>query len=212
MTVVGRPVDRVEGRDKVTGATRYAADTPVPGITFAALVQSEIAHGEVTAESMAAAAAAAVAAPGVLHVLTPLNCPPLQMLPEDLTWDLPLERRPPLSDLTVQHAGQHLALVVADTPENATYAASLMRFEYRVAAAQLSAAQVLAEPAPADEGAIRHGVYRPDHFVKLTDEKLQDARGSGCTCRGQRVRASSRSPSSSLPPGRTGTTPWRPRN
>lgn len=176
---VGRPVDRVEGRAKVTGATRYTADTPVAGVTYAALVQSEIAHGEVTAESVAAAAAAATAAPGVLYVLTPLNCPPLQVLPEDLTWDLPLERRPPLSDLSVQYVGQHMALVVADSPENAAQAAELMRFDYRSAPAQLTATQVLAEPVPADErgGLIRHGAYQPDHFVKLDDEKLQDRRG-----------------------------------
>ncbi len=172
-------VDRVEGRDKVTGATRYAADTATAGVTYAALVQSEIAHGEVTRESVAAAATAAAAAPGVLHVLTPLNCPPLHVLPEDLTWDLPLERRPPLSDLTVQHVGQHLALVVADSWENAAHAASLMRFEYRSTPAQLSADQVLAEPVPADraDGVVRHGTYRPDHFVKLDEEKLQDHRG-----------------------------------
>lgn len=184
-------VDRVEGRDKVTGATRYTADTSTAGVTYAAMVQSEIAHGEVTRESVAAAAMTAAAAPGVLHVLTPLNCPPLHILPEDLTWDLPLERRPPLSDLTVQHPGQHLALVVADSPENAAHAASLMRFEYRSAPAQLSAEQVLAEPTPADraDGVVRHGTYRPDHFVKLAEEKLQDHRGPAAEPDGIRVAA-----------------------
>ena len=48
-----------------------------------------------------------------LAVLTPLNCPPLQAPPRELTYDLPLERRPPLADLTVQHVGQHMAVVVA---------------------------------------------------------------------------------------------------
>lgn len=182
-------INRVEGRDKVTGATRYTADTPVVGVTYAALVQSGIAHGEVTADSVAAAADTASAAPGVLYVLTPLNCPPLHVLPDDLTWDLPLERRPPLSDLTVQHAGQHLALVVADSPENAVYAASLMNFEYRCTPAQSSVEQVLAEPVADDErgGLIRHGAYRPDHFVKLAEEKLQDRRGPAIAPTGVRV-------------------------
>jgi len=143
------------------------------------LVQSTIANGHVTAESMAAASAAAAAAPGVLHVLTPLNCPPLHVLPVDMTWDLPLERRPPLSDLSVQHVGQHLAVVIAETPEQAAEAASLMSFDYLGEPAQLSAADVLGRPVPADEkdGQIRHGTYRPDHFVKLDEEKLQDSRG-----------------------------------
>ena len=42
---VGRPLDRVEGRDKVTGAARYTADNHLPDMVHAVLVQSEIAHG-----------------------------------------------------------------------------------------------------------------------------------------------------------------------
>jgi xanthine dehydrogenase YagR molybdenum-binding subunit len=176
---VGRPVSRVDGPAKVTGTARYTADIPIDGVTYAALVQARIPHGRVTAESMAAAAARAGAAPGVLCVLTPLNCPALHPVPADMSWDLPLERRPPLADLSVQHVGQHLALVVADSIENATHAASLMDLDYDAEHAQLSAEQVLGEPAIADDadGVVRHGTYRPDHFVKLTDELLQDRRG-----------------------------------
>lgn len=190
-SAIGRPVDRVEGRDKVSGAARYAADTVLDGVVHAVLVQSGIAKGHVTSASMAAAADAAAAASGVLHVLTPLNCPPLHVLPVDMTWDLPLERRPPLSDLSVQHVGQHLAVVVAETPEQAAYAASLMRFDYLREPAQLSAADVLGQPVPADEkdGQIRHGTYRPDHFVKLDEEKLQDSRGPAEEPDGIRVAA-----------------------
>lgn len=187
----GRPVDRVEGRDKVTGAARYVADTAIAGLVHAVLVQSTIAKGRVTAESVTAAMAAAAAGPGVLHVLTPLNCPPLHVLPVDMTWDLPLERRPPLSDLTVQHVGQHLAVVIAETLEQATEAAALMRFDYLCEPAQLCAADVQGRPVPADEkdGQIRHGTYRPDHFVKLAQEKLQDSRGAADEPDGLRIAA-----------------------
>ncbi len=193
---IGRPVDRVEGRQKVTGAAGYAADTVIDGMVHAVLVQSTIAKGRVSAESMAAAAAAAEQAPGVLFVLTPLNCPPLHVLPVDMTWDLPLERRPPLSDLTVQHVGQHLALVVAGSLEEATHAASLMTFDYDTAPAQLTAADVLGAPAPADEkgGQIRYGSYQPDHFVKLDEEKLQDSRGPAEEPDGIRVASRFRTP------------------
>ncbi|GAY19431.1 xanthine dehydrogenase family protein molybdopterin-binding subunit [Mycobacterium sp. shizuoka-1] len=179
MTQVGRPVARVEGRDKVTGRARYTADTVVDGLTYAALVQSEEAHGVVTAESLRRSSARAAAAPGVLYVLTPLNCPALQPLPVDLTFDLPLERRPPLSDLTVQHVGQHMAVVVAQTPEDATYAASLFDLDYEVQPAATDIDAVLGAAPPPDEkdGQIRHGSYLPDHFVKLDEEKLQDHRG-----------------------------------
>ncbi|WP_197379217.1 xanthine dehydrogenase family protein molybdopterin-binding subunit [Mycolicibacterium mengxianglii] len=178
-TQIGASVDRVEGRDKVTGAASYTADASGDGMTYGVLVQSEVPHGVVTADSIRDSAARAAAVAGVLHVLTPLNCPVLQQPPQDMTDDLPIERRPPLSDLTVQHVGQHMALVVADTWETATYAASLFELRYERRDAQRSAHEVLDQPVPADElgGRIRHGSYRPDHFVKLEDEKLQDERG-----------------------------------
>lgn len=177
---IGLPISRVEGRDKVTGAARYAADSVVPGVVHAALVQTQIPHGRVVAESLAAVAQRAAAAPGVLCVLTPLNCPALQSLPRELTFDLPLERRPPLSDLAVQHVGQHLAVIVADTPEDAAFAASLIEPDYDESPAVLTARAALDQPGAPDEndGQIRHGTYRPDHFVRLIDEKLQDHRGA----------------------------------
>ncbi|KAB7756299.1 xanthine dehydrogenase family protein molybdopterin-binding subunit [Mycolicibacterium mucogenicum] len=175
---IGRPVNRVEGSDKVTGRARYAADTNLPDVQHAVMVQSTVSHGRVTRDSLIAATDRARSAPGVTGVLSPLNCPALHTLPADLTWDLPLERRPPLSDLTVQHRGQHLALVVADTLENAQYAASLMDLTYDELPALLTARDVLDGPSHEDSGPIvRSGVYQPDHFVKLEEEKLQDHRG-----------------------------------
>lgn len=178
--IVGTPMNRVEGIDKVTGHAVYTADVVVPGITYAVLVQSEIPHGTVTADSLRASTQRAVATPGVLHVLTPLNCPALHAPPRQMSDDLPLERRPPLSDLTVQHVGQHMAVVVADTLENATAAAASFDLAYETAPPQLSAREVLDGAAGAGDrgdGAVRHGVYQPDHFVKLDEEKLQDSRG-----------------------------------
>ena len=181
--IVGTPMNRVEGIEKVTGHATYTADVVVPGTTYAVLVQSEIPHGTVTADSLRASTERALAAPGVLHVLTPLNCPALHAPPRQMSDDLPLERRPPLSDLTVQHVGQHMALVIADTLENATAAAASFELDYETAPPQLSAREVLDDAAGAGDrdgegdGAVRHGVYQPDHFVKLEDEKLQDSRG-----------------------------------
>jgi xanthine dehydrogenase YagR molybdenum-binding subunit len=72
---IGASIDRVEGGDKVTGRAKYSADHEVPGVTYAVLVQSEIPHGRVLADSLAEKTREILAAPGVLHVLTPLNCP-----------------------------------------------------------------------------------------------------------------------------------------
>jgi xanthine dehydrogenase YagR molybdenum-binding subunit len=176
---IGASINRVEGQGKVTGRAKYSADHETPGVTYAVLVQSEIPHGRISADSLAKKTQQILAAPGVLHVLTPLNCPMLNVLPRDLTFDLPLERRPPLSDLTIQHVGQHVALVIADSPENASYAASLLELDYEPLPALLHFQDVFASVPEPDEknGQIRHGSYLPDHFVKLEEEKLQDARG-----------------------------------
>ncbi|SEB39676.1 xanthine dehydrogenase family protein molybdopterin-binding subunit [Terriglobus roseus] len=177
--LVGTDLNRVEGHGKVSGTALYTADYHLADLLHAVLVQSEIPSGRVTAASLETATQRTLAAPGVSFVLTPLNCPALQVLPRELTFDLPLERRPPLSDLTVQHVGQHLALVVADSFENATFAAAQFDVDYETSPALLSAKAVLEAPVAPDEhdGAVRHGSYLPDHFVKLVEEKLQDARG-----------------------------------
>jgi CO/xanthine dehydrogenase Mo-binding subunit len=138
-SAIGKAVDRVEGRDKVTGSARYAADFTFADLAYAVLVQSDVAHGRIDEPSLRASTAAAESAPGVLRVITPLNLPQLNVLPRDLTYDLPLERRPPLSDLAVHHVGQHVAVFVADTLENATYAASLFKLEYHVLEPMLDA-------------------------------------------------------------------------
>jgi xanthine dehydrogenase YagR molybdenum-binding subunit len=188
---IGASINRVEGKDKVTGRAKYSADHVVPDLAYAVLVQSEVPRGSVTFESLQRRAAEAALAPGVLHVLSPLNCPALQVLPRDLTFDLPLERRPPLSDLTVQHVGQHMAVVIANSLENATFAASLMDLEYETLPPLLNFESVLASTCAPDEkgGQIRHGSYLPDHFVKLEEEKLQDSRGALDEPHGVRVSA-----------------------
>ncbi len=102
--------------------------------------------------------------PGVLGVLTPMNCPRLNPPPADFSETWPVERRPPLSDLSVHHVGQHVAVVIADSFENATYAASQFTLDYRQVATD-------------DDAAVRSGSYWPDHWVEVADEKLQDRRG-----------------------------------
>ncbi len=43
--IIGKPVPRKEGRDKVTGAARYIDDMTVPGMLFGATVRSQIPRG-----------------------------------------------------------------------------------------------------------------------------------------------------------------------
>ncbi len=177
--MIGQSRNRVDGKDKVTGRVRFTSDTVVENVAYAALVQADIPHGDIAAAELQTAIAPALVSAGVLHVLHPGNCPPIKELPSDLTDDLPLERRPPLSDLTVQHFGQHMALVVAETMEQAIYAASLIRPRYRELTPVVSPqAVVVGSVVPStDVGQVRGGFYYPDHFVKLQEEKLQEVRG-----------------------------------
>ena len=68
---LGAPIDRVDGRLKVTGAAKYAAEYPVANVAHAVLVTSTIAKGRVRKLETSAAEKA----PGVIAILTPQNAP-----------------------------------------------------------------------------------------------------------------------------------------
>src|SRR5438270_13926662 len=74
---VGKPVVRVDGRAKVTGAAKYAADFTVPHLCHAVMVTSTIPKGRIGRIDTQAAASH----PGVLKVLTHQNTPKLPEKP-----------------------------------------------------------------------------------------------------------------------------------
>ena len=121
--VVGTPLDRVDGRLKVTGAATYPIDVTLPGLAHAALVQSTIISGRIRD----IAVDAAERAPGVLAVITHLNTPPLALAPVTAIGPQPL---PPFQSDAVLHYGQHVAMVVAETREQANAAATLIEVAY----------------------------------------------------------------------------------
>jgi len=125
-TIIGQPIDRTDGALKVTGAARYAGDFSLPDLCHAAIVQSTIASGRIVHLDTTRA----VHAPGVLLVMTHANAP---TLPEHGRAAV----NPPagrvlslLQDDEIHYNGQPIAVVVADTPERATYAASLVHATY----------------------------------------------------------------------------------
>ena len=128
--IIGAPVDRVDGPLKVTGAAPYPSDFTFPGLTHAVVVQSTIAAGAIRGID----AAEAEAAPGVLAVITHENAPALAEGPMT-----PLGPSPPfpLRDNRIVHRGQHVAVVVARTREQARAAARLVRIGYEETAAVL---------------------------------------------------------------------------
>jgi xanthine dehydrogenase YagR molybdenum-binding subunit len=125
---VGTPMSRVDGRLKVTGGARYAAEFQVSDVAYGVLVLSTIARGRITKIETTAAEKA----PGVLAVITHHNSGSVS-LPDDAKGSVdpevgqPLQ---PLQDDRVHYHGQPIAVVVADSFERATHAASLVRATY----------------------------------------------------------------------------------
>ena len=63
---IGRSVPRLESREKVTGRAEYTHTMRVPGMLYAKLFRSTVAHGRIKSVDVSAAKAL----PGVLHVVT----------------------------------------------------------------------------------------------------------------------------------------------
>ncbi|MGI3170929.1 xanthine dehydrogenase family protein molybdopterin-binding subunit [Pseudooceanicola sp. C21-150M6] len=121
----GQPMTRRDGIAKVTGTATYAADNRPEGLLHAVIATASIARGRVTALDTAAA----LAHPGVVHVMTPENRPPLSLDPDGKAYPFGFRTEALQSD-TVRYAGQPIALVVAETVEAATEGARLLNPRY----------------------------------------------------------------------------------
>jgi xanthine dehydrogenase YagR molybdenum-binding subunit len=127
MSAIGQPISRIDGRLKVTGGARYTADIPLAGAAHAAIVHSTIANGR----TVSIDTAAAEKAPGVLAVFTHRNMPRMNPTPKPWSHLHPHgQSYLPLQDEQIHYAGQPIALVVAETLDQATHTGTLIRVEY----------------------------------------------------------------------------------
>ena len=121
---------RVDGRAKVTGAARYAAEPHPDDLVYGVVVSSAIARGRITAMHLDAARAV----PGVLDILSHAHRPKtrkLDLFYKDMVAPAGSPFKPFFSS-AVLYSGQPVALVLAETFEAARYAASLVQVEYEV--------------------------------------------------------------------------------
>ena len=125
---IGQPTNRVDGRVKVTGEAKYAAEFNVPNLTYGYVVSSEIAKGKITKID----ASDALNLEGVLQVFTHENAPGTAWFDHSYSDETAPEGSPfrPLHSDKIRYSGQPVALVVAETFEIARYAALLVRVEY----------------------------------------------------------------------------------
>jgi xanthine dehydrogenase YagR molybdenum-binding subunit len=154
--IIGSPVARVDGHDKVTGAGHYAADFHQQGQAYAVIVGATVGLGRVASID----SAPVLEMPGVVAVLTHLNAPRLPYAPHKSFIDPGAgERLHVLQDDTVRFHGQPVAVVIADTPDQAERAALALHVRYE-------AATPVVDPHDASVAAIvpdAFGAERADH-------------------------------------------------
>ncbi|MCZ0999436.1 xanthine dehydrogenase family protein molybdopterin-binding subunit [Streptomyces mirabilis] len=123
---VGAPLSRVDGRLKVTGKARYAAEFDVDGVVHAVIVDASIGRGRITGVDTRDAEAH----PGVLRVIHHGNAPKLPYRDNPGSNNLPGRRLRVFQDDQVLFHGQPVAVVVATTLEAAQHGASLVKVRY----------------------------------------------------------------------------------
>jgi carbon-monoxide dehydrogenase large subunit len=149
---IGQPVRRVEDQRFLTGRGRYVDDLQLAHQAYGAVVASPHAHARVRGID----ASAALAAPGVLCVLTGADAlaanlggmPPLFM-PEDMGGPKGYRtRRPLLAADKVRYVGDRVAFVVAATSQQARDAAELVAVDYEPLPAVVGAEEAVKDGAP----------------------------------------------------------------
>jgi xanthine dehydrogenase YagR molybdenum-binding subunit len=132
---LGTQQSRIDGPEKVRGAARFAAEVPMEGLVYAACVHSTIARGRIAELDISAAETA----PGVVLVMTHRNAPKMALPPPIGLANLKAAGNnmlPVMQDPEIRWNGQAVALVLAETQEQADHAASLVKLRYEAVAAR----------------------------------------------------------------------------
>ena len=174
--LIGAPVSRLDGRFKVTGTATFAAEFPIAGMVYGAIAWSTIAKGRIRTLDTAAAEAA----PGVVLVMSYQNAP--KMAPTPIFNTSPKAAGPSslpiMQDPGIHWNGEAIAVVLAETQEQADYATSLIHAEYVTEPAVIRFDQaktnahapgsILGEPAQIESGEVDAVLAAAPHRVDLT--------------------------------------------
>lgn len=167
----GTGTPRIDGRAKVTGEARYAAEWPAPDLVYGVAVNSTIAKGRIVGFSLDEAHAV----PGVLRIVTHLNRPHMRsagLFYKDMTAPAGKPFRP-LFDDTVLYSGQPVALVLAETFEAAREAAGRVRVQYEVEEHDTNLVAALARARPPKK--MKAGFSPPPKDKGTPDQALEEA-------------------------------------
>ncbi len=141
--LIGAPVSRIDGPLKVQGAARFAAEFPMEDMVYAAIAFSTVAKGRIATLH----ARDAEATPGVVLVMTHENAPRMQPMPPFMTAEKAAggDNLPVMQDDRIHWNGQPIAVVLAETQEQAEHAASLIRATYEEEASTTDFAEACAQ-------------------------------------------------------------------
>lgn len=135
---VGKTELRKDAFDKVTGAAQYVADIPLESMFHGALVRSKYHHAMIKKVD----ASEALKAPGVVRVLTSEDIPGKKI------YGPLIQDQTPLALGVVRHLGEPIALVIAETREQARAAVELVRVDYEELEPVFDPQEALAPGAP----------------------------------------------------------------
>jgi CO/xanthine dehydrogenase Mo-binding subunit len=163
VSVIGQGARRLEGREKVAGATRFTADLELAGLLHVQLVLSHLPSARIRSIDTAAASSA----PGVVSVVTGADLPTSSASGPDK----------PLAIGRVFYVGQPVAAVIAESETAAWDAASLIEVDY--------------EPLPSTvdpEAAMREGATPVLDAVEATDSDDASIHGAATDSEATPVR------------------------
>jgi CO/xanthine dehydrogenase Mo-binding subunit len=141
---IGKPIGRVEGPAKVTGAATYSADIRLPGMVWGKALRSPLPHARIVRLETSAAERL----PGVLAVLTAKDIPDL--LIGRRVYDMPVLARD-----RVRFIGEKVAIVAAADPDVAEEALGHIEVDYEELPAIFDAQEAMKADAP-----LLHPQYR----------------------------------------------------
>jgi xanthine dehydrogenase YagR molybdenum-binding subunit len=172
---IGEPVSRLDGALKVCGQARFAAEVAMERMLYAAVVHSTIARGRVARLDTAAAEAA----PGVALVMTHRNAPRMKAPEVFGEGDgVAGSNLAVMQDDSIHWNGEAVAVVLAETQEQADHAAGLVSVTYAPESAVTDFAiartrsrdpgQVLGEPTVIETGDAEKALAAAEHRVDRT--------------------------------------------
>src|SRR5918992_4004106 len=167
-TTIGQPTTRVEGQEKVTGATRYTADISLPGVLWGRALRSPLPHARIVRVDTAQAQQV----PGVHAVLTGADV-------RGIRYGRRLHDVPVLAEDRVRFVGERVAAVAAEDRDAAEEALVLIDVEYQELPAVFDPLQALEEDAPLLHPEVNSYFGLPKPLEKPSNAFVWDTWGKG---------------------------------